>query len=295
MKKARVHHSQSESTKKKKGLDSRSSVGGGGLSDLFTNTSNSQVLDIPHKLSKADLQNARVLGQVDRKYIVIKLATEGKGLVMIDQHAADERVQLEEMLRHPSTFIPTTLEPSICLELDSPHEYQIITNERILQHMKIWGIHIVTTTTTTSNDNATRASNSQFSNSIQEEDRDNATILLSQSRFFSTSETSPHFFNNHQQQTQEQNWIMTTTTDKRKKKNNYLNRIFVTQLPQLLIDRCVMNHALLKDLIRDYAYWLKEQKNNASLSRSCPRGIMEILKSKACRSRFHFNDQAYTW
>jgi DNA mismatch repair protein MLH3 len=242
-------------------------------------------LDIPHKLSKADLQNARVLGQVDKKYIVIKLNGEGKGLVMIDQHAADERVQLEEMMKHASTFIPATLEPSICLELDSPYEYQIITSEHILNSLKIWGIQIITTTNATSasvnNDNV-MVTNSSNNEEAQHEHDNAAAMLLSQSRFFSTSKTSPHFFNDIPEQQQHNN-LMAAEKSKRK---SYLNRVYVTQLPQLIIDRCVMNHALLKDLIRDYAYWLKDQKDVTSLHKTCPRGIMEILKSRACRSMY---------
>jgi DNA mismatch repair protein MLH3 len=173
-------------------------------------------LDLPYKLSKSDLKNAQVLGQVDKKYIVIKL---NGTLVIIDQHAADERVKLEQMIK-PSSLNPTTLEPSICIELESSFEYQLVTET--LSYFKLWGIHIV-----------------------------------------APPETS-HFFTS----------------------KNHPNRVYVTQLPLLILDRCLVNHTLLKDLIRDYTYWVKEQNQETSLNKTCPKGIMEILKSRACRSTF---------
>ncbi|KAI9355531.1 hypothetical protein BD770DRAFT_391157 [Pilaira anomala] len=223
---------------------------------ITTRITQSNAFDSPHKLSKFDIQNSLVLGQVDSKYIIVKL---NQGFVMIDQHAADERIKLEEMIK-PSCFKPTTLESSICIELDSPYEYQIVTSDRSLKFLKIWGIHVVTISSTSS------SSVDPLKNTLPNSLTENS---FAQSRFFiSTSETSPHFEN----------------------KKNYLNRIYVTQLPALILDRCVANHVLLKDIIRDYAYWIKDQNQGDSLSKACPKGIMEILKSKACRSAIMFND-----
>ncbi|KAG2208722.1 hypothetical protein INT47_007821 [Mucor saturninus] len=175
-------------------------------------------LDLPLKLSKSDLKNAHILGQVDKKYIIIKLVDT---FIMIDQHAADERVKLEQMMS-PSSLTPTMLEPSICIDLESPFEYHLVTGMR--DYYKRWGIY------------------------FHEEET---------SHFF-VSKVHPH-------------------------------RIRVTQLPTLILDRCLMNHALLKKLIQDYAYWIKEQNQEGSIN-VCPKGIMEILKSRACRSAIMFND-----
>ncbi|GAA5802165.1 hypothetical protein HPULCUR_007626 [Helicostylum pulchrum] len=203
-----------------------------------------QVLDLPHKLSKSDLQNSLVIAQVDKKYILIK---SNQGFVMIDQHAADERIKLEEMINH-STFKPTTLVQSVCIELDSPYEYQIITSDHVLRFLKIWGIYIATTA----------------------DPMQSNTAIPHSSRFFSTPDSSPHFT---------------------QKKRNHLNRIYVTQLPLVILDRCLANHSLLKDIVRDYAYWIKDQNQETLLSaKECPKGIMEILKSKACRNAIMFND-----
>ncbi|KAL1797229.1 hypothetical protein ACET3X_003835 [Alternaria dauci] len=60
---------------------------------------------ISRRLSKDGLQNAEVIAQVDKKFILVKMQDSTKAqdarpglLVLIDQHAADERVQVESLL-----------------------------------------------------------------------------------------------------------------------------------------------------------------------------------------------------
>ncbi|KAF1955531.1 hypothetical protein CC80DRAFT_447293 [Byssothecium circinans] len=60
------------------------------------------------KLSKPGLANAEVMAQLDKKFILVKMRnspenpsnsnTEAEVLVLIDQHAADERIQVETLL-----------------------------------------------------------------------------------------------------------------------------------------------------------------------------------------------------
>lgn len=82
---------------------------------------NSEVASLTHRFTKGDLLCARIIGQVDRKFIACTIA-EGSGsaagsfksssneqlndygdhssptLILIDQHAADERVRVERFL-----------------------------------------------------------------------------------------------------------------------------------------------------------------------------------------------------
>lgn len=68
------------------------------------------------RISKAALKNAEVIGQVDRKFILVKLPTSEKGqelgkiLVIIDQHAADERIRVEGLLAELCTLPPPRLD-----------------------------------------------------------------------------------------------------------------------------------------------------------------------------------------
>ncbi|CBF77674.1 hypothetical protein AN4365.2 [Aspergillus nidulans FGSC A4] len=50
------------------------------------------------KLHKCDLQTARVIGQVDQKFILVEIPdANASTLVLIDQHAADERCRIERL------------------------------------------------------------------------------------------------------------------------------------------------------------------------------------------------------
>lgn len=51
---------------------------------------------VPTTIAKTSLDDAKVLNQVDKKFIAV---VAGETLIVIDQHAADERIRLEE-LRH---------------------------------------------------------------------------------------------------------------------------------------------------------------------------------------------------
>ena len=54
-------------------------------------------------LHKRSLQAARIVGQVDQKYVLCLL--EARHLVAVDQHAADERVRLEDLEAHTAQLV----------------------------------------------------------------------------------------------------------------------------------------------------------------------------------------------
>ncbi|KAJ1560071.1 DNA mismatch repair protein, partial [Nowakowskiella sp. JEL0078] len=56
-----------------------------------------EVFQTTHTLTKSNLSNIHVLGQLDRKYIICTTFSPTT-LLAIDQHAADERVRLESLL-----------------------------------------------------------------------------------------------------------------------------------------------------------------------------------------------------
>ncbi|MCJ1279706.1 DNA mismatch repair protein [Puttea exsequens] len=96
------------------------------------------------KLSKDALKNAEVTAQVDRKFVLIKvsqnisrLTNTGKELlVLVDQHAADERVRVEGLLANLSSP-PTALTKPLVFAILS-REHALLT--RHAPHFADWGI-----------------------------------------------------------------------------------------------------------------------------------------------------------
>ncbi|KAH6662098.1 hypothetical protein B0J14DRAFT_310145 [Halenospora varia] len=116
------------------------------------------------RISKNSLRNAQVIAQVDKKFILIKiLATESlphttgaegeEILVIVDQHAADERIRIEglmEELCRPHTEIasrsPSSDHDVLSLRLEKPLVFEIPDKEALLFrthkcHFHRWGIH----------------------------------------------------------------------------------------------------------------------------------------------------------
>ncbi|KAI8336160.1 hypothetical protein BC941DRAFT_428482 [Chlamydoabsidia padenii] len=193
-------------------------------------------LQAPKKLQRQDLDYAKVIGQVDRKWIMCLL---DRMLLLIDQHAADERVKLENMLDkdldvrylQPHLVLPTT-----------EHDLDLAMKHRsTLQH---WGIHV------------------EHSGLLQQHTLDKAG---GSPHFSYQRHHSPHF--------------TTAATNK--------TWFAVTRLPSLILERCVLDPNLLSDLIHNYLNGLETRTITCSV---CPPGMMDILKSKACRGAIMFND-----
>ncbi|KAL4798772.1 hypothetical protein BDV19DRAFT_356122 [Aspergillus venezuelensis] len=93
------------------------------------------------RLSKRDLATARVIGQVDCKFILVEMGPrDASALVLIDQHAADERCRVEslseEFFSSSKTVHTTEIEPLI---MDVPiHEASLF--KRHADFLSSWGI-----------------------------------------------------------------------------------------------------------------------------------------------------------
>lgn len=208
------------------------------------------------QLSKSALATATVIAQVDEKFILVKLPLEADGsdairleastLVLVDQHAADERCRLEDLMA--SYFSSSDGEPitAILEKLDTPITIEISASEaRLLarrQHyLASWGISFEIV-------------------NIEVED------------------------------------IMDTSTTPKPPKSAIIR---VTAISPAILARCKSEANLLVGLLRSEA-WKEGSTAPPSSSQcvgepmnghlpnfqACPRGILELLQSRSCRSRY---------
>ncbi|RSL63321.1 hypothetical protein CEP51_013332 [Fusarium floridanum] len=203
-------------------------------------------MSLSSRISRQALAEATVISQVDRKFILVKLplkdAAPGKqssALVMLDQHAVDERCRLEDLMvgyfvRDESTnkVLPATepLERPLVFEVPL-EEHSLLDQNR--DRFAAWGIVYQT-----------------------------PTPRSSQPR-----------------------------------------KVIVTELPPSIMERCRLEPRLLIELLRTEVWRSVDesvpllQPPNSDLDKSwvsrfhgCPRGILEMLHSRACRSAIMFND-----
>lgn len=216
------------------------------------------------RISKDALKNANIISQVDNKFILVKLdvldgpshtsrtSEDWKMLVIIDQHAADERIRIEKLMEElcspdiggaESGILTTTLEKSIHFEISS-REIELLRTHR--HHFSRWGMLFTLP----------------------------PPISVSQNR--------------------------------EKSKGKCLQKVAVTSLPPGITERCKSDPRLLIDLIRTEAWKCEEKATIPSITttenlntgepkwfkeiHTCPRGILDLLNSRACRGAIMFND-----
>lgn len=207
------------------------------------------LLQIPQRLHKECLKDAEIFGQVDCKFIAIKVEHT---LLMVDQHAADERVQLERMLWSLKDNVQVIqLEPPIPIDLTETERQLSI---KYMDHLQRWGIHL------------------SLQHHLQQQRHSSVETILFASPHFATSNVSPHFRQNQ--------------------------GALVTRLPHVIAERCLANHSLLGDMIREYIHWLEKNQHHVKdqesesfvFLRTCPPGMMQLMRSTACRGAIMFND-----
>lgn len=102
------------------------------------------------RLSKGALRSAEIISQVDKKFILIKMTTSVTQsrsesaqadldlLVLVDQHAADERRILEDLLYELCEYnAPVTLEPPLRIEVTG---WELELFQKEVKHFQDWGI-----------------------------------------------------------------------------------------------------------------------------------------------------------
>ncbi|KAK3110066.1 DNA mismatch repair protein [Teratosphaeriaceae sp. CCFEE 6253] len=218
-------------------------------------------------LSKAGLRRATVVRQVDEKFILCSTSATGEAdapltLVLLDQHAASERVILEGLLRE------------LCALIDE-------------------GLPIASFTT----DIGCRSGV--------------LTVLLLRPQRYSVSEGESELFLKHAQHfadwgiLYDLNHIAGTLGASQVRETSAEHLLVVRALPPGIAERCTLLPNLLIELLRT-EIWTVAQPSTSARSKidpgvkddrawlrrmgSCPKGILEMLNSRACRSAIMFND-----
>lgn len=202
---------------------------------------------ISGQISKQGLNKAEIIAQVDSKFILIKLPLATApgtirsrvnqvqyALFAVDQHAADERCRLEELMA--CYFEPIEGKPSPLVE------------------------------------------------------------PLSQSLLFDISRQEIHMF--AKRQSFWRGWgirYQLVGVGPKRQEGEPLARIMVTGLPPCILERCREEPRLLLDLLRGDMWSAEdnarsEPANPAPNSdfHGCPSGLLELLHSRACRSKMTF-------
>ena len=226
------------------------------------------------KLSKRCLATARVIAQVDRKFILVSMdhieasghsephAIKQNGvLVLIDQHAADERIRVEKLLA------------DLCIPI-SPQD------QPLTRGMDYQGL-----------DSAIR------------------TTVLLKPICFETTDQERRLFIDHARHFADWGILYQLHSPQPSTKKSSLEkcRISVKSLPEAIAEKCRLDPRLLIEIMRG-EIWKRQggpstraptdtndgnSKADGWLSRisSCPQGILEMLNSRSCRSAIMFNDE----
>lgn len=255
------------------------------------------------RLSKAALANANILGQVDKKFILAIIRTsaveklsrpdsdpEDTALVLIDQHAADERCRIEELYAKISAenVVTTGLLKPVIFEVTA-REAELFRREKA--HFEAWGIGYKSSADAkATNQTVHRPASARpcsADGGVDKPPRRPATALAS------TASTILHG-----RETPKQSSL----------------QVVVHTLPTLIAERCRLDPKVLIDILRTEIWARAETSTRASILpsphedryihvdseppihawlkriSSCPRGIVDLLNSRSCRSAIMFND-----
>ncbi|KAF1997532.1 hypothetical protein P154DRAFT_524737 [Amniculicola lignicola CBS 123094] len=229
---------------------------------------NESSIPVMSKLSKEGLRDAQIIAQVDKKFILVKsqnLTENSETLVLIDQHAADERIRVEALMvelcappSHPQGQVPysselghvSSIEYSV---LEKPIRFPIAAQEQDVftthaARFAAWGIlYDIAAATKDSNLRSTPSRRNQYTLSVN-------TLPSSISE---RSKADPKLVSS----------LLRSTVWK------YAEAIHLPPLNSPLTDETDRSPLWLRRLA------------------TCPEGLIDMLNSRACRSAIMFNDE----
>ena len=261
------------------------------------------------RLSKEGLRQARVIGQVDRKFVLVVVKTgrqkggvggeeSGELLVVIDQHAADERWRVEafwdELCREVTPPAVTTGETGSTPSLPPVHdgESEGGTGEGeddVLFFHPPRGIAIPSA-------NSSSTTPSVLSRTTTFPIPPNKPPLK-----YPITVTESSLLNQHQYMKVFADWgILYTTWPScpSKSEPTSAHTITITHLPRLILHRVLAERYLGIELIRGHLWYIYEHRLPPSPPTDwtirlphAPQKLVELLNSRACRSAVMFGDE----
>jgi DNA mismatch repair protein MLH3 len=260
----------------------------------------SEIVSRKGRLSKAALRDATILGQVDKKFILaimrasetdkVTSMSDDTALVLIDQHAADERCRVEDLYEEISNTTAMRLPKPITFEV-TQRELELFRRERT--GFESWGVlyKVGVERDTTKNTQAVRPASAHLPSAKRLVDQD------TNKRPTTASFSRPP-----------------AVVPRDTAKGSSL-QIVVHALPELIAERCRHDPKMLIEILRSEVWARTESTTRVStlltanersekgaeeefkahswLKRisGCPRGLIDLLNSRACRSAIMFNDE----
>ncbi|KAG0308692.1 DNA mismatch repair protein [Dissophora globulifera] len=239
------------------------------------------------QLSKSCLQHARVIAQLDRKFILCTMkasitadqdGARPRVLVVIDQHAADERVRVERLMKEMcSCSCPTLLSHSGNLEGEygSQHHAHRLDSMDMIPPLSItlskrewrlasqysawlsrWGIVLDHNGYSTTNG---MQNNEHLAEDVDMGETDVDTVTVSHhfersggSSLGGRADSTSQLSSQHPEQLRNRASTQPSTLDHSKG--------WITALPRVVADRCVVDGTLTQDLVRDTISWGEETR-----------------------------------